>query len=112
MHLNLAAMQRGRGLANALEDLATAVEEEVAKRRSIVSDRAGARREARIVILFVVGALCVTPMMGGPMAAYQSPAGQIIFIALASITALLIFWMTRVVAPQPQIRLLTARSSA
>ena len=46
------------------------------------------------------------------MAAYQSPAGQIIFIALASITALLIFWMTRAVAPQPQIRLLTARSSA
>ena len=115
MHLSLAARQRGPGLAASLDDLAAAVEEEVSKRRAIVADRAGARREARIVIVFVVAALCVIPAIasaGGPMAGYQTPQGQFIFMVLAIITACLIVWMTRVVAPQPQTRLLTVRSSA
>ena len=43
MQLILAANQRGQGLANALDDLSTSVEEEVSKRRAIYADRAGAR---------------------------------------------------------------------
>ena len=41
MQLILAANQRGQGLANALDDLSTSVEEEVSKRRAIYADRAG-----------------------------------------------------------------------
>ena len=112
MQLILAANQRGQGLANALDDLSTSVEEEVSKRRAIYADRAGARREARIVITIVVISLCLVPGMGGPMAAYQTPLGQALYLVLALVTAGLIIWMTRVVAPPPQVRLLTARSSS
>ncbi|MDK8526242.1 type II secretion system F family protein [Micrococcus luteus] len=112
MQLILAANQRGQGLANSLDDLSTSVEEEVSKRRAIYADRAGARREARIVITIVVISLCLVPGMGGPMAAYQTPLGQALYLVLALVTAGLIIWMTRVVAPPPQVRLLTARSSS
>lgn len=112
MQLILAANQRGQGLSKSLDDLASSVEEEVAKRRAIYADRAGARREARIVISVVVAALCLVPGVGGPMAAYQTPMGQWLYLALALVTAGLIVWMTRVVAPPPQVRLLTARSSS
>lgn len=108
MNLILAARQRGQGLANALEDLSLAVAEEVRIRRKITADRAAPRRQARIVAGFTVAALLIVPMMGGPMATYRTPLGQAIYLALASLVVVLLFWMNRSIAPKNQPRLMVS----
>lgn len=108
MNLILAARQRGQGLANALEDLSLAVAEEVRIRRKITADRAAPRRQARIVAGFTVAALLIVPMMGGPMATYRTPLGQVIYLALASLVVVLLFWMNRSIAPKNQPRLMVS----
>lgn len=108
MNLILAARQRGQGLANALEDLSLAVAEEVRIRRKITADRAAPRRQARIVAGFTVAALLIVPMMGGPMATYRTPLGQAIYLALAFVVVVLLFWMNRSIAPKNQPRLMVS----
>lgn len=108
MNLILAARQRGQGLANALEDLSLAVAEEVRIRRKITADRAAPRRQARIVAGFTVAALLIVPLMGGPMATYRTPLGQAIYLALASLVVVLLFWMNRSIAPKNQPRLMVS----
>ena len=49
---------------------------------------------------------------GTPAVVLRAPVTSGFLLTAGVGLALLIFWMTRVVAPQPQIRLLTARSSA
>ncbi|MEO4039934.1 type II secretion system F family protein [Micrococcus luteus] len=106
LHLKLAAKQRGAGLARALDDLSEGVSEEVKIRRKVASDRAAPTRQARIVSIATLGLLCVIPLLGGPMATYREPIGQLLYAALATITLWLLWMMRQSVAPQAQPRMM------
>lgn len=112
MNLVLAARQRGQGLSNALDDLALAVSEEVRIRRKTTADRATPRRQARIVAAMTIGLLIVVPFMGGPMGTYQTPLGQLLYLGMCAIVAVLLVWMHRTVAAKPQPRLIKATGEA
>lgn len=106
LHLKMAVKQRGPGLSRALDDLAEAVSEEVKIRRKVAADRAAPTRQARIVSGATLGLLVLIPMLGGPMAAYRTPVGQVLYAALAAITLYLLVMMRQSVAPKPQPRML------
>lgn len=106
LHLKLAVTQRGPGLARSLDDLSEAVSEEVKIRRKVAADRAAPNRQARIVSVATLGLLCVIPLLGGPMAAYREPIGQMLYGALAAGTLGLLWMMRQSVAPKPQPRMM------
>lgn len=111
MNLVLAARQRGQGLANALDDLAAAVSEEVRIRRKITADRAAPRRQARIVSAMTIALVLVVPFLGGPMATYRTALGQLIYLLLCAVVVALLVWMQRSIAPRPQPRLMIAEEA-
>ncbi|MFI5987673.1 type II secretion system F family protein [Streptomyces sp. NPDC051555] len=80
--LVLSAADRGPGLAQALEDLAESVHEEVARRRSIEADRAKPRTTMRwmtIITLGVIGAGFLVPSYTAP---YGTLIGQLVLAVL------------------------------
>lgn len=106
MHLIMAVRQRGPGLAQALDDLSESVAEEVKIRRKVAADRAAPMRQARIITVATLTLLCVVPMLGGPMEAYQSPTGQVLYFVLTLMTLMLLWMMRKSVEPKVQPRLM------
>lgn len=106
LHLKLAVKQRGAGLARSLDDLSEGVSEEVKIRRKVASDRAAPTRQSRIVSIATLGLLCIIPLLGGPMATYREPVGQLLYAALAAATLGMLWMIRQAVAPKPQPRML------
>ncbi|MFF3864030.1 type II secretion system F family protein [Streptomyces sp. NPDC002209] len=80
--LVLSAADRGPGLAQALEDLAESVHEEVARRRAIEADRAKPRTTMRwmtIITLGVIGCGFLIPSYTAP---YGTLLGQLVLAVL------------------------------
>ncbi|MGW5342908.1 type II secretion system F family protein [Streptomyces sp. NPDC004050] len=80
--LVLSAADRGPGLAQALEDLAESVHEEVARRRAIEADRAKPRTTMRwmtIITLGVIGCGFLIPSYTAP---YGTLIGQLVLTVL------------------------------
>lgn len=94
-HLLLAERVRGAGLANALDDLAEIIFEEVKMRRAIEADRAKPRRSARIITIMTVSILVLVPFLGDFVKPYQSAVGQIALAAWVAIDIALLLWLKR-----------------
>ncbi|WP_461712084.1 type II secretion system F family protein [Streptomyces sp. DSM 41013] len=82
--LILSAGDRGPGLAQALEDLAGSVRDEVAKKRSIEADRAKPRTTVRWMTLITVGIVMAGFFVPSYTAPYSTLLGQLV---LAFLTA-------------------------
>ncbi|MFF4371487.1 type II secretion system F family protein [Streptomyces sp. NPDC001594] len=111
--LVLSAADRGPGLAQALDDLAESVHEEVARRRGIEADRAKPRTTMRwmtIITLGVVGAGFLVPSYTAP---YGTMVGQLVLaVLLAGFVGVLV--MMRQIAdikPVPRFLIADPRSA-
>ncbi|MFF0516134.1 type II secretion system F family protein [Streptomyces sp. NPDC004250] len=82
--LILSAGDRGPGLAQALEDLAGSVRDEVAKKRSIEADRAKPRTTVRWMTILTVGIVVAGFFVPSYTAPYSTLLGQLV---LAFLTA-------------------------
>ncbi|MEU0853470.1 type II secretion system F family protein [Streptomyces flaveolus] len=82
--LILSAGDRGPGLAQALEDLAGTVRDEVAKKRSIEADRAKPRTTVRWMTIITVGIVVAGFFVPSYTAPYSTLLGQLV---LAFLTA-------------------------
>jgi Flp pilus assembly protein TadB len=82
--LILSVNDRGPGLAQALEDLAGTVREEVAKKRSIEADRAKPRTTVRWMTIITVGIVVAGFFVPSYTAPYSTLLGQLV---LAFLTA-------------------------
>ncbi|UUU37554.1 type II secretion system F family protein [Streptomyces sp. NBC_00162] len=106
--LVLSAADRGPGLAQALEDLAESVHEEVARRRAIESDRAKPRTTMRwmtIITLGVVGAGFLIPSYTAP---YGTLIGQLVLAVLAAGFVGVLALMRQIADTKPVPRFLIA----
>ncbi|MEW1639816.1 type II secretion system F family protein [Streptomyces sp. NPDC093801] len=106
--LVLSAADRGPGLAQALEDLAESVHEEVARRRAIEADRAKPRTTMRwmtIMTLAVIGAGFLIPSYTAP---YGTMVGQLVLaVLLAGFVGVLVM-MRQIADTKPVPRFLIA----
>ncbi|MGY6027046.1 type II secretion system F family protein [Streptomyces spinosirectus] len=82
--LILSAGDRGPGLAQALEDLAGTVREEVAKRRAIEADRAKPRTTVRWMTLITVGVVVTGFFVPSYTKPYSSLLGQLVLALLTA----------------------------
>ncbi|MFI8266659.1 type II secretion system F family protein [Streptomyces sp. NPDC085665] len=80
--LMLSAADRGPGLAQALEDLAESVHEEVARRRAIEADRAKPRTTMRWMTIITLGVIGVGFLIPSYTAPYGTLLGQLVLAAL------------------------------
>jgi len=106
--LILSASDRGPGLAQALEDLAQSVHEEVAKRRAIEADRAKPRTTVRwmtIITLIVAGLGFLVPGYTRP---YSTLLGQLVLSLLTAGFIGVLAWMRQLADHKPVPRFLIA----
>ncbi|MFJ8158465.1 type II secretion system F family protein [Streptomyces sp. NPDC094468] len=82
--LILAAGDRGPGLAQALEDLAGTVREEVAKKRAVEADRAKPRTTVRWMTLITVGVVAAGFFVPSYTKPYATLLGQLVLAFLAA----------------------------
>ncbi len=81
--LLLGSSQRGQGLSHMLHDLAVTVSEEITAYRSIERDMTEASSTARTVSVISLAALVGMGLLSGTyLAAYTSPAGQVVAAGL------------------------------
>jgi len=106
-HLKLSATERGPGLANALEDLAADVFDEVRARRQIEADRAKPRQNVRLITFITLGVLLLIPFAGNQFfAAYKTPVGQLILAVWLVIYTGVLVWLSQFGAGKPTPRIL------
>ncbi|MFI8280748.1 type II secretion system F family protein [Streptomyces sp. NPDC085929] len=106
--LVLSAADRGPGLAQALDDLAESVHEEVGRRRAIEADRAKPRTTMRwmtIITLGVVGAGFLIPSYTAP---YGTLLGQLVLAALSAGFVGVLALMRQIADHKPVPRFLVA----
>ncbi|MEV7525633.1 type II secretion system F family protein [Streptomyces sp. NPDC091371] len=106
--LVLSAADRGPGLAQALDDLAESVHEEVARRRAIEADRAKPRTTMRwmtIITLGVAGAGLLVPSYTAP---YGTLLGQLVLAALSAGFVGVLALMRQIADHKPVPRFLVA----
>ncbi|MFE2475322.1 MULTISPECIES: type II secretion system F family protein [Streptomyces] len=106
--LVLSAADRGPGLAQALDDLAESVHEEVARRRAIEADRAKPRTTMRwmtIITLGVAGAGFLIPSYTAP---YGTLLGQLVLAALSAGFVGVLALMRQIADHKPVPRFLVA----
>lgn len=108
MHLLLKEQARGAGLAEALDDLAEIIFEEVKVRRQIETDRAKPRTQVRIVAISTLVVLAALPFLGTYTAAYATPLGQVLLTIWVVLFGLLLAWMRSISIGKPAPRLLVA----
>ncbi|MFD8737498.1 type II secretion system F family protein [Streptomyces sp. NPDC059618] len=82
--LILSAGDRGPGLAQALEDLAGTVREEVAKKRAIEADRAKPRTTVRWMTVITVGVVVAGFFVPSYTRPYSTVLGQLVLAFLAA----------------------------
>lgn len=80
--LILSANDRGPGLAQALEDLAGTVREEVAKKRAIEADRAKPRTTVRWMVIVTVGVVAAGFFVPSYTRPYSTLLGQLVLAFL------------------------------
>ena len=105
-HLLLAERMRGAGLANALEDLAEIIFEEVRVRRQIETDRSKPRSNVRTITIVTLLVLALIPFTGEFMAPYRTPLGQILLTVWLLFYAVLLLWLKRITLGKPAPRIL------
>ncbi|MFE6848792.1 type II secretion system F family protein [Streptomyces sp. NPDC057686] len=106
--LVLSAADRGPGLAQALDDLAESVHEEVGRRRAIEADRAKPRTTMRwmtIITLGVAGAGLLIPSYTAP---YGTLLGQLVLAALSAGFVGVLALMRQIADHKPVPRFLVA----
>ncbi|MFF4323793.1 type II secretion system F family protein [Streptomyces sp. NPDC001568] len=106
--LVLSAADRGPGLAQALDDLAESVHEEVARRRVIEADRAKPRTTMRwmtIITLGVIGAGFLVPSYTAP---YGTLLGQLVLGVLSAGFVGVLALMRQIADTKPVPRFLVA----
>lgn len=106
--LVLSAADRGPGLAQALDDLAESVHEEVARRRAIEADRAKPRTTMRwmtIITLGVIGAGFLVPSYTAP---YGTTLGQLVLAVLLAGFVGVLALMRQIADSKPVPRFLVA----
>ena len=106
MHLQLAAKERGPGLAAALEALADVLDDEVRILQAVQAERTSPRREFITVLLLTVGLLLGIPLLSQFSAPYATPFGQLIFIGWTASIAMVAWVMWRTLRPAETGRLL------
>lgn len=94
-HLILAAQVRGSGLANALDDLAQIVFDEVRHRREIEADREKPRTTARSVTLITLLAIGGLALSGTFLDAYRDLVGQLLLTLYVILYVAALLWMRR-----------------
>lgn len=111
-HLLLAEKVRGAGLANALEDLAQSIAEEVGVRRKIEADRAKPRQAVRITTIATVILLSLMPFISQFMAPYRTPLGQLLLLVWIALDVVMLLWLKRITAGKPTPRILVDLSKS
>ncbi|MET7621941.1 type II secretion system F family protein [Streptomyces sp. NPDC005408] len=106
--LILSASDRGPGLAQALDDLAESVHEEVAKRRAIEADRAKPRTTVRWMTIITLGLVGVGMLVPGYTAPYGSLLGQLVLALLSAGFIGGLAWMRQLADHKPVPRFLIA----
>ncbi|MCC2280846.1 type II secretion system F family protein [Streptomyces sp. ET3-23] len=104
--LILSASDRGPGLAQALEDMAESVREEVAKRRHIEADRAKPRQTVRWMTLITLGIVAVGFLVPGYTAPYGTLLGQLVLGVLSLAFVGVLVWMRQLADHRPVPRFL------
>jgi len=107
-HLLLADKSRGAGLANALDDLAESIFDEVKVRRQIEADRAKPRQNIRVITFITLGLLAVIPFLGQFMEPYSTPLGQLAITIWLFLYVLVLIWLKRITVGTPTPRILAA----
>lgn len=105
-HLLLAERVRGAGLANALEDLAQSISEEVGVRRKIEADRAKPRQAIKITTIATVVLIGLMPFISQFMAPYKTPLGQLLLAVWIGLDVVMLLWLKRITAGKPTPRIL------
>lgn len=106
--LILSAADRGPGLAQALDDLAGSVHEEVAKRRGIEADRAKPRTTVRWMTIITLGVIGVGMLVPSYTAPYGTVLGQLILTLLVAGFVVVLAWMRSLADHKPIPRFLVA----
>ncbi|MFJ5218717.1 type II secretion system F family protein [Streptomyces sp. NPDC088354] len=106
--LILSAADRGPGLAQALDDLAASVHEEVGKRRQIEADRAKPRTTVRWMTLITLGVVAFGFLIPGYTAPYSTLLGQLVLALLAAGFVAVLVWMRQLAHHHPVPRFLIA----
>lgn len=101
-----AAQHEGAGLREALGGIAADVTEEVRARRDIEASRAGARTQARLITIVVVGVLALFVFVTPIGAQYRTPNGQVGLLLLAMLFLGALYWLKRVASVKPLARFL------
>ncbi|MBY8889432.1 type II secretion system F family protein [Streptomyces sp. PTM05] len=104
--LLLSASDRGPGLAQALEDLAGSVHEEVARRRSIEADRAKPRTTVRWMTIITCGVVAGGLLVPGYTAPYGTLLGQLVLALLSAGFIAVLVWMRQLADHKPVPRFL------
>lgn len=105
-HLQLAAKERGPGLANALDDLAADVFDEVKARRQIEADRAKPRQNVRLITYITLGVLALLPLGGQFFAPYGTPVGQLLLTVWLLVYVAVLVWLKQFSSGRPTPRIL------
>jgi Flp pilus assembly protein TadB len=106
--LALCAVDAGPGLAQALEDMAASVRDEVAKRRQIEADRAKSRTAVRWMTLISLGVVLGGFAVPDYTAPYGTVLGQLVLALLATAFAGVLVWMRSLSGHTPVPRFLVA----
>lgn len=101
-----AAQHEGAGLREALSGIAADVTEEVRARRDIEASRSGARTQARLITMIVMGVLALFVFITPVGAQYRSPDGQVGLFILSVLFLGALYWLKRVATVKPLARFL------
>ncbi|WP_424892304.1 type II secretion system F family protein [Streptomyces sp. XH2] len=99
---------RGAGLGRALNDLASALSQEVLSRREVEADRQKPRTNDRWVTIFCLVIFAVSMLSGAYVEPYTSPVGQLVLVGLGIGFVLVKIWMRRMAVIEPSPRFLSS----
>ncbi|GAA4706711.1 Flp pilus assembly protein TadB [Promicromonospora umidemergens] len=99
-------------VATVLDDLADDVADQVRARREVEANRATYRATATWLTVISVGTVVVMLLNGTYIEPYRTPLGQLVFLTLASLFALTLFWFNRMSNGTGPTRLFTPSSPA
>ncbi|MGQ0575507.1 MAG: type II secretion system F family protein [Pseudonocardia sp.] len=106
--LVMAAEQRARQLADLLGSLAQAAREQVSMRLRVEAGRARSRTSVRVIVGTTVSFAVGMVVLNRPyMAAYDSPTGQVVLLAVGALFTLGLGWLQRISTIDEPARLLT-----
>ncbi|MFD3328608.1 type II secretion system F family protein [Streptomyces sp. NPDC058701] len=106
--LVLSAADRGPGLAQALDDLAESVHEEVSRRRSIEADREKPRTTMRWMTIITLGVVGLGFLIPSYTAPYGTLLGQLVLAVLAAGFVGVLAMMRQIADTKPVPRFLVA----